>query len=140
MQNSQENEWESPESHVESIRDADYWDEVVENFQRAIRAFDSLHVPANAAGSAMRGWAAQSGEEMAIDIRHSEYPKWDSYGTYWYDPSGFHSDDPHVCFICERPTSRVDIDFHAAFCGSEECNNRVRQDLERLNGGPEVRD
>ncbi|ASR77901.1 hypothetical protein FDI38_gp065 [Streptomyces phage Peebs] len=76
-------------------------------------------------------------QAMAVDIRHGEYPGRDSYGTYWYDPSGFHSDDPHVCFICGRPTGRIDIDFHGAFCNSEECNEVIRQDLERLNGGPE---
>lgn len=76
-------------------------------------------------------------QAMAVDIRHGEYPSWDSYGTYWYDPSGFHSDDPHVCFICGRPTGRIDIDFHGAFCNSEECNEVIRLDLERANGGPE---
>lgn len=79
-------------------------------------------------------------QEMAVDIRHGEYPGRDSYGTYWYDPSGFHSDEPHVCFICNRPTGRIDIDFHGAFCNSEECNEVIRLDLERANGGPEVRE
>lgn len=76
-------------------------------------------------------------EQMAVDIRHGEYPGRDSYGTYWYDPSGFHSDEPHVCFICQRPTGRIDIDFHGAFCNSEECNEVIRLELERANGGPE---
>lgn len=142
MPDSQENDWQDLgyTSEVELVRSAEDWDEIVEHFQRAIRQFNALYVPVEAASHAMRAFAAQSGEDMAIDIRHSEYPKWDSYETYWYDPSGFHTDVASVCFICERPTHRLDIDFHAHFCGSDECNQRVREDLERLNGGPEVRD
>lgn len=78
--------------------------------------------------------------QMAIDTRHGEYPRRDGDGTYWYDPSTLHTDESGVCFICKRPTNRLDIDYHGHFCGSEECNDFIRQDLERLNGGPEVRD
>ncbi len=77
---------------------------------------------------------------MAVDIRHSEYPRRDGYGTYWYDSCGMHEETVHPCFMCDQPTHRLDINFHAYFCNSDECNEAVRLDLERLNGGPEARD
>lgn len=148
---SQENDWQNLgfSSHVEFIRSSEEWDEIVEHFRRAVDSYRRIGPVVIEATESMTRMADSLDAEdeliretqaMAIDIRHTEYPKWDGYGTYWYDPSGFHSDDPHVCFICSRPTSRIDIDFHAAFCNSEECNDDVRRDLERLNGGPEIRD
>ncbi|QGH76505.1 hypothetical protein SEA_DAUBENSKI_238 [Streptomyces phage Daubenski] len=76
-------------------------------------------------------------EDMAVDIRHGEYPRRDGDGTYWYDPSTLHTDEPGICFMCKAPTHRLDIDYHGHFCGSDECNEAVVRDLERLNGGPE---
>ncbi len=155
MPDSQENEWEDlgytsevnlnieiPEIDWDALREA------MNNLSESIRAirpqmedrvrclrpeFSGLH-PVHSEYQVRR---IRESESMAVDVRHGEYPGRDSYGTYWYDPSGFHSDDPHVCFICGRPTGRIDIDFHGAFCNSEECNEVIRQDLERANGGPE---
>jgi len=84
--------------------------------------------------------AFREAQDMAVDIRHNEYPMRDGYGTYWYDPSGMHSDEPGECFMCRKLTNRIDIDFHGYFCDSEECNEAIRKDLERLNGGPEETD
>jgi hypothetical protein len=81
--------------------------------------------------------AFREAQDMALGIRHSEYPMRDGYGTYWYDPSGFHGDHEENCFICGEFTNRVDIDYHGYFCNSDECNEVIRKDLERLNGGPE---
>lgn len=155
MPDSQENEWEDlgyvsevdfnielPEIDWEAMRTA------LDNLAESIRVvrpqmeerlrqlrpeFSGIH-PQHYQAQASR---IRETESMAVDIRHGEYPHRDGYGTYWYDPSGFHSDDPHVCFICGRPTGRIDIDFHGAFCNSEECNEVIRLDLERANGGPE---
>lgn len=149
---SQENEWEHLgfANEIELIESSESWDAAVAGFQAAIESFGRLRTVTVRVEDSMRQFielqretAAEEeqrireSQEMAIDIRHGEYPGRDSYGTYWYDPSGFHSDDPHVCFICHRPTCRIDIDFDGAFCNSEECNEVIRLDLERLNGGPE---
>jgi hypothetical protein len=149
---SQENEW-TPlgfTSEVQFHRSVEEWDEIVAQFDRAIQSyrrvgpvvveatesFNSFRLAFQEANASQEN-AIRETEDMAVDIRHGEYPGRDSYGTYWYDPSGFHSDEPHVCFICQRPTGRIDIDFHGAFCNSEECNEVIRLDLERANGGPE---
>lgn len=71
------------------------------------------------------------GPDMAIDIRHGEYPRWDGYGTYWYDSSGMYSEEPAPCFMCKQLTHRLDIDFHGYFCNSDACNEAVRKDLEK---------
>ncbi|QNN98457.1 hypothetical protein SEA_LILMARTIN_249 [Streptomyces phage LilMartin] len=155
MPDSQENEWEDlgytsevnpnieiPEIDWDALRDAmnslsdsirALRPQMEEQVRRLRPEFNGVH-PAHSEYQVRR---IRESESMAVDIRHGEYPGRDSYGTYWYDPSGFHSDDPHVCFICNRPTGRIDIDYHGAFCNSEECNEVIRQDLERLNGGPE---
>ncbi|QDH94069.1 hypothetical protein SEA_EVY_235 [Streptomyces phage Evy] len=155
MPDSQENEWTHLGfvSEVEFNRSVEDWDEIVAQFGRAAESyrrigpavlevsesFDAFIAPLREINEAEE-ISIRETEDMAVDIRHGEYPGRDSYGTYWYDPSGFHSDDSLVCFICQRPTHRVDIDFHGAFCNSEECNEVIRLDLERANGGPEVRD
>jgi hypothetical protein len=72
----------------------------------------------------------EEADEVAVDIRHGEYPRWDGYGTYWYDTSGMHSNTQVPCFICKQLTHRLDIDFHAYFCNSDACNEEVRKDLE----------
>lgn len=155
MPDSQENNWEHLgfTSEIEFVRSSESWDEAVAGFQAAVDSFRRIGPIVMEANDSMRNFIERQNQanaaedqqiretqEMAIDIRHGEYPGRDSYGTYWYDPSGFHSDEPHVCFICQRPTSRIDIDFHGAFCNSEECNEVIRIDLERANGGPEQRD
>lgn len=152
MPDSQENNWERLGflSEVDFIISSESWDEAVHQFQEVVDACRRMEPAVAQAAESMRiisnyvEEARQAQEEriretedMAVDIRHGEYPSWDSYGTYWYDPSGFHSDEPHVCFICGRPTGRIDIDFHGAFCNSEECNEVIRLDLEQANGGPE---
>ncbi|AST15432.1 hypothetical protein SEA_SAMISTI12_247 [Streptomyces phage Samisti12] len=152
MPDSQGNEWQHLgfTSEPEFIRSNEEWDEIVEHFQRAVDSYRRIGPVVVEASESLSRFShyneeADAAQEeriretqaMAVDIRHGEYPGRDSYGTYWYDPSGFHSDDPHVCFICGRPTGRIDIDYHGAFCNSEECNEVIRQDLERLNGGPE---
>lgn len=154
MPDSQENNWEHLgfTSEVQFVRSSEEWDEIVSQFERAVESYRRIGpVVVEAAESFTRFADAvedsrvlednsiRETQAMAVDIRHGEYPGRDSYGTYWYDPSGFHSDDPHVCFICQRPTGRIDIDFHGAFCNSEECNEVIRLDLERANGGPEIR-
>lgn len=155
MPDSQENDWEDLGflSEEDLIASRDAWDEAIASFEAVVRSFrnvqpaverasENLRMIADAVAEAEEAQARSIREtqSMAVDIRHGEYPRRDSYGTYWYDPSGFHSDEPHVCFICNRPTGRIDIDFHGAFCNSVECNEVIRQDLERLNGGPEQRD
>ncbi|QBP30991.1 hypothetical protein KNU49_gp063 [Streptomyces phage EGole] len=152
MPDSQGNEWQRLgfTSEPEFIRSNEEWDEIVEHFQRAVDSYRRIGPVVIEASESLSRFSryieeADAAQEeriretqaMAVDIRHGEYPGRDSYGTYWYDPSGFHSDDPHVCFICGRPTGRIDIDFHGAFCNSEECNEVIRIDLERANGGPE---
>ncbi|QAX95934.1 hypothetical protein SEA_TEUTSCH_244 [Streptomyces phage Teutsch] len=152
MPDSQGNEWQRLgfTSEPEFIRSNEEWDEIVEHFQRAVDSYRRIGPVVIEASESLSRFSRyieeadavqeeriRETQAMAVDIRHGEYPGRDSYGTYWYDPSGFHSDDPHVCFICGRPTGRIDIDFHGAFCNSEECNEVIRQDLERLNGGPE---
>ncbi|QJD50960.1 hypothetical protein KNV00_gp059 [Streptomyces phage Bmoc] len=153
MPDSQENEWEdlgyTTEVNIEIPEiDWDAFREAMNNLSDSIRAIRPqmeeqvrrLRLEFNGVHSIHSEYQIRrirESESMAVDIRHGEYPSWDSYGTYWYDPSGFHSDEPHVCFICSRPTGRIDIDFHGAFCNSEECNEVIRQDLERANGGPE---
>jgi hypothetical protein len=144
---SQENEFNIPEVDWDAIRTAmetltesfcAIRPQMEENFRRMSLSpdFDGVH-PVHSEYQIRR---IRETENMAIDIRHGEYPVRSITVTYWYDPSGFHSDDSLVCFICQRPTSRIDIDFHGAFCNSEECNEVIRLDLERANGGPEVRD
>jgi hypothetical protein len=152
---SQENEWTHLgfNSEVQFQRSVEDWDEIVAQFEQAVESYRRVgpiiveatevinsFTRAFQESNASEENAIRETEAMAIDIRHGEYPGRDSYGTYWYDPSGFHSDEPHVCFICQRPTGRIDIDFHGAFCNSEECNEVIRLDLERANGGPEVRE
>jgi hypothetical protein len=78
------------------------------------------------------GYISDCNEEEMINIRRGEYPGWDSYGTYWYDPSGMHTDVAGNCFICGTSTYRLDIDFHAHFCNQTECNDEVRRQLEEL--------
>ena len=155
MPDSQENDWEHLgfTNEIEFIRSTESWDEAIAGFEAVIASFRRAGPIIVDASDTMRNFITQQNEAdaleeeqiretqaMAVDIRHGEYPGRDSYGTYWYDPSGFHSDEPHVCFICQRPTGRIDIDFHGAFCNSEECNEVIRLDLERANGGPEVRE
>lgn len=71
------------------------------------------------------------------------YPYTDEYGYYWYDSSGFRQTMPteawryspvkSPCFVCHQLTDRVDIDYHAVFCNSEECNKKIDEDLRRSN-------
>ena len=155
MPDSQENDWERLgfTSEVQFVRSSEDWDEIVAHFERAVESYRRVGPIIVEATETLQGFtdalqSSNAAEEesiretqaMAVDVRHGEYPGRDSYGTYWYDPSGFHSDEPHVCFICGRPTGRIDIDFHGAFCNSEECNEVIRLDLERANGGPEERE
>lgn len=142
MPDSQENNWEHLgfTSEAQFIRSSEEWDEIVEHFRQAVNSYRTMYLAVELTSESLQSFAntlESPAEDMAIDIRHGEYPGRDSYGTYWYDPSGFHSDEPHVCFICKQPTGRIDIDFHGAFCNSEECNEVIRLDLERANGGPE---
>jgi endogenous inhibitor of DNA gyrase (YacG/DUF329 family) len=70
------------------------------------------------------------------------YPYTDGYGYYWYDSSGFRQTVTteagsksilSPCFICGKPTDRVDIDYHGIFCNSEACNKQIDDDLRRIN-------
>jgi hypothetical protein len=65
-----------------------------------------------------------------------DFPYEDDTGTVWLDPSGFHAPFG-TCFICKLLTSRVDIDYQGHYCGSSECEEAIRKNLERANGGPE---
>lgn len=67
------------------------------------------------------------------------YPFIDEYGYVWVDPSGFISkmhirlfeDEQYKapCFICDRQTSRLDINFEGYFCNSYACNLSIELDL-----------
>jgi hypothetical protein len=47
----------------------------------------------------------------------------------WYDPMTLKgSEGP--CFVCKRPTDRIDLSFEAPYCGSPECEQQIRLDLE----------
>lgn len=59
------------------------------------------------------------------------YPHEDEYGTLWLDRSGFYDASPPAeCFICHRSCNRLDVNFSAFFCNSQECNDTIERDLE----------
>lgn len=66
-----------------------------------------------------------------------EFPYVDEYGGMWLDHSGWYKERAQPCFICKKPTHRLDIDYHGYYCMSTECEDFIRKDLERANGGPE---
>jgi hypothetical protein len=68
------------------------------------------------------------------------YPYVDEYDYTWLDPSGFkhfvelNGEKKYVkspCFICNRFTYRVDLDYHGIFCNSYVCNLVIQKDLEQ---------
>lgn len=137
MPDSQESDWRALgfTSEVEFIEAEDEWEAVSAAFQRGLDAQRSIGPIALAAGDSLRQFANMLNEEPAyvnspIDIRHGDYPRHDSYGDYWYDASGLHSNDAGACFTCKRPTHRMDIDLHGFFCNSTECNDKYREQIE----------
>ncbi|ASR77463.1 hypothetical protein FDI36_gp058 [Streptomyces phage NootNoot] len=150
MPNSQENEWQDVghttdeglsvnipeidwEAMTEALRDLTeafraIRPQMEESFRRIDPEFSGVH-PLHHENQVRR---IRETEDMAVDIRHGEYPRRDGDGTYWYDPSTLHTDEPGVCFMCKTPTHRLDIDYHGHFCGSDECNEAIRRDLEAL--------
>jgi hypothetical protein len=72
--------------------------------------------------------------EAARAWYEQDFPLIDAQGTTWLDPSGFKSTRGNgPCFICERPTRRIDINYGAYFCDRQECRDRIRADLEALD-------
>lgn len=57
----------------------------------------------------------------------------DEYGNAWYDNITMHSDTEGQCFMCQRPTHKIDVAYVAYYCGSFACDQAIRADLERLN-------
>ena len=59
------------------------------------------------------------------------YPLVDGYGCVWIDPSGFleRNGNSESCFICNRKTNRIDIDYHGYFCDSYACNLTIDRNL-----------
>jgi hypothetical protein len=68
------------------------------------------------------------------------YPWTDEHGYTWLDPSGFDIDYlksaalnwPMPCFICNRKTRRIDIDYNGFFCNSYACNLTIELDLKGI--------
>lgn len=60
------------------------------------------------------------------------YPYNDDIGYAWVDPSGFLSVYKKPCFICQRLTNRLDINFDAFFCNSYACNLTIEFDLKEI--------
>lgn len=61
------------------------------------------------------------------------YPYTDEAGFTWIDRSGMLTEEKYPCFMCKRPTTRVDIDFHGYFCNSYACNLQIDQELKNDN-------
>ena len=53
----------------------------------------------------------------------------DCRGERWCDGGGLYQDMAMPCFICGGDTHRLDVNFEAFFCDSQECNERVAYDL-----------
>lgn len=61
------------------------------------------------------------------------YPYEDDLGFIWVDSNTFLADKEEPCFMCKAPTKRLDIHFEGHYCGSAECEEAIRRDLEKLN-------
>lgn len=60
-----------------------------------------------------------------------DFPHTDDLGFVWVDPNGFQDYTREgKCFICKTPTRRVDIHYEGHYCGSNECEEKIRKDLE----------
>lgn len=66
---------------------------------------------------------------MLIIPDHIEYPYTDEYGDLWLDSTGMLIGNGGSCFICGGSTLRLDIDYAAYFCNSEECRETVEEEL-----------
>jgi len=62
------------------------------------------------------------------------FPYTDDIGCVWIDQSAWLADRAEPCFICKTPTKRLDVDYSGHYCGSTECEEVIRKDLERSNG------
>lgn len=67
-----------------------------------------------------------------MEISEVVYPYTDALGDVWVDPSGLLYLTQRKCFICERWTNRMDIDFHGPFCNSYACNLTIELDLKEM--------
>lgn len=65
------------------------------------------------------------------------YPYTDELGYTWTDMNGFQS-EVGPCFVCNLPTNRVDINFHGRFCNSKECNQKIEEDLNKINAAMDI--
>jgi hypothetical protein len=129
---SQENDWQRLGfiSDVELVESQESWDRAASAFESVLEEQRRLtEIVAEADMSARAFNILMEGEGM-IDMRRTDYPDRDGYGTLWYDPSGFHTDIPGACFICEKPTGRMDIDLNTYFCNRAECNNTFREQMD----------
>lgn len=68
-----------------------------------------------------------------------DFPYTDDIGCVWIDHTGWLADTPGLCFICKQETKRLDIDFAGYYCGSNECEEQIRKDLEDANRFMEAR-
>lgn len=71
-------------------------------------------------------------DDMTPEEWHAlDFPYKDDLGFIWVDPDGFIDDSREgKCFICKQPTRRVDISYEGHYCGSTECEEEIRKDLE----------
>lgn len=58
-----------------------------------------------------------------------EYPYTDERGTTWINSNTFMGSHPEPCFICHKPTYRIDLCFEGHFCGEEGCWTAAAEDL-----------
>lgn len=58
------------------------------------------------------------------------YPYEDDLGFVWVDSGAFLADKPGPCFICKTQTKRLDVCYDGYYCGSDECEEEIRKDLE----------
>ena len=65
--------------------------------------------------------------------RDMKFPYTDDIGFVWVDHDGFLTDYEGPCFMCKNLTKRVDVNYEGYYCGSDSCEEAIRQDLERYN-------
>lgn len=76
-----------------------------------------------------------------LKLSEINYPYMDDVGYTWIDPGGFflrflfmgkEAVQKAPCFICNRMTQRIDIDYHGYFCNSWPCIMTIHLELRGL--------
>lgn len=122
MPGSQENRWHGFRSEVEYIRAQDTWDGLTRAFQPVINSFREIGPVVNEAEDSIEAF-----NRLTQQDNTTEYPRWDSYHTYWYDAYGIYHRTEGLCFVCNQSTHRLDITLDKMFCNSLECNRQAAQ-------------